>query len=162
MAEYIRVTRPSVPGEEQTLAAQLLKVLVTRSINDITHEQMSRIARRIHRLTGPERDVPKRVADILAEELGPQKALQYIDKALAAGMIKAREYEQMRAALLLPLPRKEIPPPVVPRMASELLEGQRRVREDFRKLSGAGQQALQKPFQVLDEDVKRIRKSWGL
>jgi len=122
---------------------------------------MSRIARRIHRLTGPERAAPKRVADILAEELGPQKALQYVDKALAAGMIKAREYEQ-RAALILPMPRKEIPPPLVPRMAAELLEGQRRVREDFRKLSGTSQQALRKPFQVLDEDVKRIRKAWGL
>jgi len=132
------------------------------TIDDITYEQMSRIARRIHRLSGPERNVPKRVADILAEELSPQKALQYVDKAFAAGMIKAREYEQMRAALILPMPRKEIPPPLVPRMASELLEGQRRLREDFRKLSGTSQQALRKPFQVLDEDVKRIRKAWRL
>jgi len=148
--------------EDQELAADMIEALVTQTINDITYEQMSRIARRIHRLTGLERAAPKRVADILAEELGPQKALQYVDKALASGMIKAREYEQMRAALILPMPRKGIPPPLVPRMASELLEGQRRIREDFRKLSGASQQALRKPFQVLDEDVKRIRKAWGL
>ena len=150
-------------GEEyQELAADMIEALVTQTINDITYRQMSRIARRIHRLTGLERAAAKRVADILAEELGPQKALQYVDKAFAAGMIKAREYEQMRSALILPMPRKEIPPPLVPRMASELLEGQRRVREDFRKLSGTSQQALRKPFQVLDEDVKRIRKAWGL
>lgn len=148
--------------EDQELAADMIEALVTQTINDITYEQMSRIARRIHRLTGPERAAPKRVADILAEELGPQKTLQYVDRALASGMIKAREYEQMRAALILPMPRKEIPPPLVPRMASELLEGQRRIQEDFRKLSGTSQQALRKPFQVLDEDVKRIRKAWGL
>ena len=148
--------------EDQELAADIIQALASLTIDDITYAQMSRIARRIHRLTGPERNVPKRVADILAEELSPQKALQYVDKAFAAGMIKAREYEQMRAALILPMPRKEIPPPLVPRMASELLEGQRRVREDFRKLSGTSQQALRKPFQVLDEDVKRIRKAWGL
>jgi len=148
--------------EDQELAADIIQALASLTIDDITYEQMSRIARRIHRLSGPERNVPKRVADILAEELSPQKALQYVDKAFAAGMIKAREYEQMRVALVLPMPRKEIPPPLVPRMASELLEGQRRVREDFRKLSGTSQQALRKPFQVLDEDVKRIRKAWGL
>ena len=148
--------------KDQELAADIIQALASLTIDDITYEQMSRIARRIHRLSGPERNVPKRVADILAEELSPQKALQYVDKAFAAGMIKAREYEQMRAALILPMPRKEIPPPLVPRMASELLEGQRRVREDFRKLPGTSQQALRKPFQVLDEDVKRIRKAWGL
>jgi len=148
--------------EDQELAADIIQALASLTIDDITYEQMSRIARRIHRLSGPERNVPKRVADILAEELSPQRALQYVDKAFAAGMIKAREYEQMRVALILPMPRKEIPPPLVPRMASELLEGQRRIREDFRKLSGTSQQALRKPFQVLDEDVKRIRKAWGL
>ena len=147
---------------DQELAADMIEALASLPIDDITYEQMSRIARRIHRLSGPERNVPKRVADILAEELSPQKALQYVDKAFAAGMIKAREYDKMRAALILPLPRKEIPPPLVPRMASELLEGQRRIREDFRKLSGTSQQALRKPFQVLDEDVKRIRKAWRL
>jgi len=148
--------------EDQELAADMIQALASLTIDDITYVQMSRIARRIHRLSGPERNVPKRVADILAEELGPRKALGYIDKALAAGMIKAREYDEMRAALLLPMPRKEIPPPLVPRMASELLEGQRRIREDFRKLPGMSQQTLRKPFQVLDEDVKRIRKAWGL
>ncbi|GAJ06163.1 unnamed protein product, partial [marine sediment metagenome] len=36
------------------------------------------------------------------------------------------------------------------------------LREDFRRLSGASQQAFRKPLQALDEDVKRIRKAWGL
>ena len=57
--------------EDQELAADIIQALASLTIDDITYEQMSRIARRIHRLSGPERNVPKRVADILAEELGP-------------------------------------------------------------------------------------------
>lgn len=150
------------PLPEDTVAANIIKVLVTKTINDITYEQMSRIARRLGRMETRERGVPKRVADVLADELGPQKALQYIDKALAAGNIKAREYDEMRAALLLPLPRTEIPAPAIRRMATELVKGQERIREDFRKLTGMGQQAFRKPFQTVDEDVKKMRKALGL
>ena len=95
---------------EDTVGTRILKTLVTGSINDITYEQMNRIVRRLSRMPVRERGIPMRVADVLADELGPQKALQYLDKALAAGQMKAREYDEMRAALLLPMPRKEIPP----------------------------------------------------
>lgn len=147
---------------DDTLATRVLKTLVSRTINDITYEQMSRIVRRLSRMPKTERGIPKRVADVLADEIGPQKALVYIDKALAAGQIKAREYDEMRAALLLPMPRKEIPAPTIRKMAAELVQGQERLREDFRKLTGMGQETFRKPFEKVDEDVKRIKKAWGL
>jgi len=147
---------------DDTLATRVLKTLVSRTINDITYEQMSRIVRRLSRMPKTDRGIPKRVADVLADELGPQKALQYIDKALAAGQIKAREYDEMRAALLLPMPRREIPAPAIRRMAAELVQGQERLREDFRKLTGMGQEAFKRPFEKVDQDVKRLKKAWGL
>lgn len=151
-----------VPVEDDTLGTRILKILVTRTINDITYEQMNRIIRRLSGMPARERGIPKRVADVLADEIGPHKALVYIDKALAAGQIKVREYDEMRAALLLPLPRREIPAPVVRRMVGEVVESQQRLREDFRKLTGMGQDAFRKPFKAVDEDVKRMRKALGL
>ena len=147
---------------DDTLATRVLKTLVSRTINDITYEQMSRIVRRLSRMPKTDRAIPKRVADVLADEIGPEKALVYIDKALAAGQIKAAEYDEMRAALLLPMPRKEIPAPAIRKMTAELVEGQARLREDFRKLTGVGQEAFRKPFEKVDEDVKRLKKAWGL
>jgi len=147
---------------EDTVGARMLKALVTKTINDITYEQMSRIARRLSRMSSRERGVPKRVADVLADELGAQKALQYCDKALAAGNIKAREYDEMRAALLLPMVRTEIPLPTIRRMAADLVGGQEKLRQDFRKLTGMGQDAFRKPFNAVDEDVKRLKKAWGI
>lgn len=147
---------------EDTVGTRVLKTLVTRTINDITYEQMSRIVRRLGRMPKTDRGIPKRVADVLADELGPQKAIQYIDKALAAGQIKAREYDEMRAALLLPMPRQEIPAPNIRRMVNELMQGQERVREDFHKLTGMGHEAFRKPFEKVDEDVKKLKKAWGI
>ena len=147
---------------EDTVGARILKTLVGRTINDITMDQMNRIVRRLSRMPKRERGVPKRVADVLADEIGPQKALVYIDKALAAGQIKMGEYEEMRAALIFPIPREEIPRPIVARAVRELLAGQEKVREDFRRLSGAGQQMFQKPFKAVDEDVKKMKKALGL
>lgn len=147
---------------EQETAIKIVHTMLTKTINDITAEQMNRIIRRISRMSRTERGIPKRVADTIADELGPQKALQYIDKALAAGQLKVREYDEMRAALLMPIPRQEIPIPTVRRMAAELLQGQEKLREDYRRLTGAGQQTFRKPVEALNEDVKRIRKAWGL
>ena len=149
-------------GAEDVIGDRVITTLLTRTINDITVDQMNRIVRRLSRMPRAERGIPKRVADVIADELGPQKALQYVDKALAAGQISAREYDEMRAALLLPMPRAEIPAPTIRRMAGELLQTQQRMREDFKKLTGQGQQAFRKPLQAIDEDVKRIRKAWGL
>jgi len=147
---------------DTVLGTQMLKGLVTETINDVSYDQMNRIVRALRGMSRSDRDAPKRVADVLARELGPQKALEYLEKALAAGLIKARDYEHMRAALILPLPREEIPGPTVARAAAELLETQTRLREDMGKLAGAGRKALEKPFQDLDKDVKKIRKAWGL
>jgi len=147
---------------EQTLGTQILKGLITKSINDISYEQMNRIVRALQRMSRGERDAPKRVADVLTEELGSEKALEYLDKSLAAGLIKAKDYNQMRSVLILPLPREEIPRPIVARAAAELVETQTRLRQDMGRLAGAGRQALEKPFQALDSDVRKIRKAWGL
>ena len=147
---------------DDSVATRILKTLVSRTINDITYEQMNRIVRRLSRMPERERGIPRRVADVLSDELGSQKALVYIDKALAAGQIKAREYDEMRAALLLPMPRREIPAPTIRKMAAELVQGQERLREDFRKLTGMGQEAFRKPFEKVDEDVKRLKKAWGI
>jgi len=147
---------------DDSIATRVLKTLVTRTINDITYDQMNRIVRRLSRMPERERGIPRRVADVLSDELGSQKALVYIDKALAAGQIKVKEYDEMRAALLLPLPRREIPAPVIRKMAAEVVQGQERLREDFRKLTGMGQDAFRKPFEKVDEDVKRIKRAWGL
>ncbi|MBA7671315.1 hypothetical protein ES703_79471 [subsurface metagenome] len=147
---------------EDTVGARILKTLVTRTINDITMDQMNRIVRRLNRMPRTERGIPKRVADVLADEIGPHKALQYIDKALAAGQITVREYDEMRAALLLPMPRAEIPAPTIRRMAAELVHGQQRLKEDFNKLTGQGQVAFRKPLEAVDQDVKRLRKALGL
>jgi len=160
LEEKRRLFKEKAAGE--TLSAKMLKALVGRTINDISYEEMNRIIRRIQRMPQRERDAPKRVADVLAEEIGEKKALTYVDKALAAGMITARDYEQMRAALIFPIPRAEVPAPTVARGAAELIETQRRVREDFKRLSGASQEALRKPLEALDKDVKRLRKAWGL
>jgi len=145
---------------EPVLGNQLLKTLITRTINDITHEQMSRIVSRLGRMPVRERGVPKRVADVLADELGPQKALQYLDKALEAGQIKIGDYDEMRSALILPMPRADIPYPTVRRMAADLVRGQQGLKSTFNQLSVTGQKALRKPVEDLNADVKRLRKAW--
>lgn len=58
--------------------------------------------------------------------------------------------------------RGKLPPEETELAADIILESQRRLRENFRRLFGVSQQAFRKPFQALDEDVKRIRKAWGL
>jgi len=144
------------------LGERVTSTLLTKTINDISADQMNRIVRRLSRMPQAQRGIPKRVADVITEELGAQKAIQYIDKALAAGQITAREYDEMRAAIILEAPRREIPPPLVRQMSREILQTQEKLREDFRKLTGQGQEAFRKPFQAVDQDVKRIRKAWGL
>ncbi|KKL46597.1 hypothetical protein LCGC14_2343940, partial [marine sediment metagenome] len=94
--------------------------------------------------------------------LGAQKALEYLDKSLAAGLINKRDFEAMRASLILPLPREEIPRPVVARMSAELLETQTRLRGEVRRLRQTGSTAFKTPFKALDDDVKRLRRAWGV
>lgn len=147
---------------EDTVAARMIETLLTRTINDITTSQMNRIVQRLNRMSQTDRGIPKRVADVLAEELGPEKALQYVDKALAAGQISMREYDEMRAALIFPMPREEIPKPQVAIAARALVAGHKQLQEDFKRLSESGQAAFRKSVEALDKDVKRIKKSWGI
>ncbi len=147
---------------EDTIGTQMLKGLITGSINDISYAQMNRIVRALQRMSRGERDAPKLVANVLTEELGAAKALEYLDKSLAAGLINKRDYEAMRAALILPLPREEIPRPVVAKAAAELLETQTRLRGELRRLRETGSTAFKTPFKALDDDVKRLRRAWGV
>ena len=156
------VPYPEEPPPENTIGTQMLKGLITGSINDISYAQMNRIVRALQRMSRGERDAPKLVAAVLTEELGAAKALEYLDKSLAAGLINKRDFEAMRASLILPLPREEIPRPVVARMSAELLETQTRLRGEVRRLRQTGSTAFKTPFKALDDDVKRLRRAWGV
>ena len=127
----------------------------------ITSEQMNRIVRAVQRLAANVRDAPLQVADVLTEELGPQRALSYLDRALAGGLIRRRDFETMRSVVLEQLPREEVPAPTVAKAASELLETQTRMRQEIRRLRQTGSRAFEKPFRDLDADVKRLRRAWG-
>ena len=52
---------------EDTVGARVIKTLVTRTINDITMDQMNRIVRRLSRMPRAERGIAVRVADVIAE-----------------------------------------------------------------------------------------------
>jgi hypothetical protein len=147
---------------EQTVGAEIVKTLVGHTIDDITYEQMSRIAHRLNRMSREDRNVPVRVGEVIADELGDQKALQYIEKALANGSIKRRDYEAMRAAIILRMPRTEIPAPWAGSAAQQLLEGQKLLQKDLGKLRQLGLSSLEKAGSKLNQDVERIRRSWGL
>lgn len=147
---------------EDTIAARMLKALVTRTINDISYETMGRIVRRLQRMSIGERGSEKRVAEALSEELGREKALEYVEKALAGGMITARQYEPLRAHLIFGLPREEIPIPWAGRGRKELLETQKRLQRDFTALGQGSREAFEAPMKALNKDVQRLRRAWGL
>lgn len=147
---------------EETVGAHILKTLVGHTIDDITYEQMSRIAHRLNRMSREDRNAPIRVGQVIADELGEQKALQYIEKALANGSIKRKDYEAMRAAILLRMPRSEIPAPWAGAAAQELLAGQKVLQKDLAKLRSLGLSSLEKAGSQLNKDVERLRRSWGL
>lgn len=147
---------------EENIGTSILKTLVEYTIDDISYEQMSRIVHRLNRMPRSDRNIPKRVADVLYEELGAAKSLQYVEKAFANGLIKAQEYWELRASLLLPKPREELPPPLAGTLSRQLIEGQRRLQQDFNKLNEAGKQALATPLQTLNKDIAKLRRVWGL
>lgn len=146
---------------DEDLASRMLEVMWTLTVNDISYDTMNRIARRIHRLPPRERGTAVRVAEIITDELGAEKARDYVGKALANGLISHREHEEMRAAIALALPREKVPAPVVP-LGRELIETQQRVQREFDTLSETARQTLQSPMRSLDEDVRRLRRAWGL
>lgn len=147
---------------EVDVGTQILKTLVEHTIDDITYEQMSRIVHRLNRMPRRERGVPKRVAEVLYEELGPEKSIQYVEKAFANGMIQANEYYALRGFLTFPMKRTEIPVPWAGRGSQELLAGQKKLQQDLGKIRDLGVKSLEKPMEALNKDVERLRKAWGL
>lgn len=150
---------------ENTIGAQLLKTLVDHSVDDISYEQMSRIARRLGRMSTQDRGATKRVAGVLLDELGPEKALNYIEKTFAAGRIKANDYYALRGFIVLPLPRKEVtalPAPWAGAGSQQLIQGQKRLQEDLGKIRDLGLTALEKPASDLNKDIQALRRVWGL
>jgi len=109
-----------------------------------------------------DRGAPKRVAEVLYEEIGAEKSIQYVEKAFANGMIKANEYYALRTFLTFPMPRKEIPVPWAGRGSQELLAGQKRLQQDLGKIRDLGLKSLEKPMEALNKDVERLRRAWGI
>jgi len=147
---------------EQNIGTQILKTLVEHTINDITYEQMSRIVRRLQRMSREDRNAPQRVAEVLYEELGADKSLQYVEKAFANGMITATEYSKLRAILIFPKPRAVTVPPAAGIASQQLLAGQKRLQQDLGKIRDLGLKSLEKPMENLNKDIQRLRRAWGL
>lgn len=157
MVDYSE-TRPP----DTSLGIQILKTLVEHTIDDVTRDQMNTIVRRLSRMSRSDINSPVRVGQVLSDELGEAKALSYIDKALANGMIKFADYEKIRAAILLRMKRTEIPQARAVLGMRELTEGQKRIQEDLGKIRDLGMKTLEKPFSDLNKDIERIRRAWGV
>lgn len=147
---------------EHTLASAFVKALVEHTINDISYEQMSRIAHKLSRISQSDRNSPIRVGQVLADELGEAKALSYVDKALANGMIKFADYEKIRSAILLRMPREQIPQAREVLGIRQLTEGQKKLQQDIGRIRNLGISSLQKPAEALNRDIERFRRSLGL
>lgn len=153
-----------IPGRpaDDSVAAGMIKGLVSHTINDVSYEEMNRIVRRLSRMTGTDRHAPQRVGAVLADELGEAKALQYVEKALANGLIKSSDYEPLRAAIILSLKRTEIPAPWAGAGARELIAGQRALQQDLGKIRQVGNRTLEKSADALNRDIEKLRRAWGL
>ena len=136
--------------KEGELSGRLMEALLTRTINDITYGQMGSIVRRVHRLSTGERGSAKVVADVLTEEIGAEKALSYVEKAHAAGLITGRQYEELRALLFLPQPRERV------------MLGTQRLQRELSALEKGARALLEKPVQDLNRDAERLRRAWGI
>lgn len=163
---YNQMHKPAPPPIEKppddSLAAGFIKALANHTINDISYEQMSRIAHRLAGMPARDRAAPRRVADVLINELGPEKALSYVEKAFQAGNITQKAYFEMRTYLILPMPRQEIPQPLGGIASMQLLSGQKRLQQDFGQLNNMGKELLRKPFDDVNKDIQRIRRAWGV
>lgn len=145
----------------ESLAKGMLKALVIGTINDITHTQMNRIITTLQRLSGGERQAPVKVARILADEIGASKATTYVEKAHSEGLIPRRQYDEMRAALVLYSPREKLPAPWEEQRRA-LVQGQRQLRTSLQELGEVGREVVKAPFTALEKDVQRLKKVWGL
>lgn len=181
------IRKPSTPQHEappdESLAAGFIKALANHTINDISFETMSRISHRLAAMMPADRKAPKRVADVLVQELGKaemakltpeqqktadqnilgaQKALSYVEKAYANGNIKQKDYFEMRAYLVMPMPREVIPPTLAGINTQQLIHGQKSIQQTFGVLNAAGKELLRKPFEDVNSDIQRMKRAWGI
>lgn len=148
------------PGE---LAAEMINALVGHTINDISYDQMNRIVHRLAGMRTDERKSPLRVADVVAQEIGPEKALKYVEIALKNGLITAHDYDIMRSALILSIPKENLPPgKSAGGLARELIEGQKALRRQFEQLEKPGRSEVLKPMSELDRQVQKFKKQIGM
>ncbi len=147
---------------EQTLGVQFIKALTEHTINDITLDQMNRIVRRLNRMSQSDRDAPKRVAEVLYDELGADKALQYIERAFANGTIPATKYYALRGFIVFPKPREVTVRPAAGIGSQQLIAGQKRIQQDLAKVRELGIEAVETPMRNLNKDIARLRRSWGI
>ncbi len=147
---------------EQNIGTSILKTMTEHTIDDITSDQMNRVIRRLRDMAQSDRNSPVRVGQVIADELGEEKALEYVEKALANGLIKRKDYDPMRAAIILRMPREKIPTPWAGAGSQQLLAGQKKLQEDLGKIRELGLSSLQKPVEKLNKDIQKIKKAWGL
>ncbi len=144
------------------LASRFVQALTSGSINDISYAQMNRIIKRLGNMPPADRHVGVKVGKVLVDELGIAKANQYVEKALAQGLVSAKEYEELKAAVTLYTTRETLPPSWAGRGRRELLQAQKRLRVEAQQLGSTGKEVIKAPLQALDKDVERLRKAWGL
>lgn len=147
---------------EGSIGGNLAIALREHSIDNITQDQMNRIVRRLSGMSHADRMAPQRVGMVLRDELGEQKALQYVDKAIANGLVKARDYEALRAGILFTVPEKERPINVLGPAARELVHQQHKLQQDLGRIRAMGDKTLEKTAGKLNQDVEKLRRSWGL
>lgn len=142
------------------IGSRFIQALTSGSINDITYEQMNRIIRRLKTMTTGTRTGVK-VGRVIVEELGVQKANEYIEKALAQGLLSNKEYEEMKATVLFQVPREQLPSSWAGRGRQELLAGQKKIQKDVAQLTEQGRKAIEAPLRAFNKDVERLKKAWG-
>ena len=147
---------------DDSVEVGIIKGLVSHTINDISREQMNRIIRRLTDIPSEERLAPQRVGTILREELGEKKALEYADKAVGNGMVRVRDYEALRAAILFNVPKNERPGNAVEQQARQLVYGQQKLQKDLGAIRQMGDKSLERAASTLNKDIDRIRRSWGM
>jgi hypothetical protein len=122
---------------------------------------MNRIVRRINGLSTADRAIPVKVATIIADELGPTKALTYVEKSFKNGNISFKDYTEMRAALILPMPKAEVPRETATGLARELIEAQQRLRRALEELPTPSKSDVLRAGEV-DKEVQKIRRVWKI
>lgn len=130
-------------------------------VKGISTDKMNRIHRRLRRLPSKEQ-TGVTVGKVLVEELGVVEANRYVEESLAEGTISVKEYNELKAAVVLHVPREQLPSSWAGRSRQELISTQRRIRKDASQLSNEGKEIIKAPLNALEKDVERIKRAWGV